>query len=104
MARITTEYLKSQGDVYRAILDGEYDGVGLENLSHAIALRKKTMFRKNTKVRVTAECNSGELVGREGVVIKVNSTRITVGLGERQPWGGYESEYGFPPRMLEVVS
>lgn len=103
MARITAESLRKKNPVFASILDGDFDGAGLEDLVHAIAIRKKTMFRPGTKVRAVGTKNP-EIDGKVGVVLKVNATRISVGLGEKQPWGGYEDEYGFPPRMLEVVA
>lgn len=103
MARITADSLAAKNPVFEAILRGDFDGEGLEDLQHAVSIRKKTMFRKGTKVRVTPAVGDGALVGREGFVTKVNSTRISVGFGQRDGFG-YPEEYGFPPRMLEVVA
>lgn len=100
--RITEASLRSISDVHAAILDGGWDGE-LESLGYALAFRKKTMFRPGTKVRLVGTSNV-QIDGKIGVVLKVNPKRISVGLGEKQSWGGYEAEYNVPLRMLEVVS
>lgn len=102
MARITEEYLRQQGPVYAAILDGEYDGRRLEDLEHAISTRKKMMFRPGTKVRLVGTKNV-EIDGKIGTVIKPGPKRISVGLGEKNQFG-YEAQYNVPVAMLEVVS
>ena len=101
MARVTAASLVAKNPVYEAILRGDFDGEGLEDLEHAVSIRRKTMFRPGTKVRLVGTRNP-ELEGREGVIVKVNPKRITVGLGERDAFG-YEDEVLAPSRMLEVV-
>ena len=103
MARVTSEYLRAQNPVFGEILDGDFDGIGLENLEHAIAIRKKQMFRVGAKVRLVNTGNV-ELEGKVGEILKVNQKKIAVGLGQKGQWGEWsEGECGIPPRMLEVV-
>jgi hypothetical protein len=101
MARITDASLRATHPVLGEILDGDFDGKLLEDLQHAIAMRKKIMFRKGAKVRMVGTTNV-QLEGKIGEVIKVNSTRISVGLGEKDQFG-FAEVYNIPPRMLEVV-
>ena len=106
MSRITKESLSAISDVHRAILEGGWDGE-IESLQHALALRKKIMFRPGTKVRLHGTSNV-TIDGKEGVVIRVHSTRISVGLGEATTdrWGTTyaDGQYNVPPRMLEVIA
>lgn len=101
MARVTEGSLRDISDLHAAILDGGWDGE-LSSLEHAIAIRKKMMFRPGTKVRLVGTRNV-EIDGQTGTVIKVNPKRISVGLGERGQFG-YEREFNVPVAMLEIVS
>jgi hypothetical protein len=101
MARITADSLRSQHPFLAAILDGDFDGAMMENVEHAIAIRKRTMFRPGTKVRLVGTKNV-EIDGKVGTVIRVGPKRISVGLGEKDAFG-YPDSYNVPPRMLEVI-
>ena len=87
--------------IVTAILAGEHDA-DLEFIQSAAAHRVKTMFRRGATVKVTNACSNPELVGKTGTVIKANQKTVSVGIGERDQFG-YESEFNFPPRMLEAV-
>jgi hypothetical protein len=94
-------------------LEGKHDAE-LNYISQAWSARLKGMFRKGAKIEVT----SGQMMGKTGVVLKVNPKRISVGLGEKRselhPPGfagsawEYESwsdgEWNIPPSMLQVIS
>lgn len=101
MARITSASLSTKHPVLKEILDGEFDGELMECLEHAIALRKKSMFRPGTKVKLVGTSNV-ELEGQIGEVIRVGPKRISVGLGVKDQFG-YPQQYNVPVRMLEVV-
>lgn len=101
MARITPASLSAKHPFLAGIIAGEFDGELMEDIQHAIALRKKAQFRPGTKVRLTGTTNV-ELEGKIGEVIKVGPARIKVGLGEKDQFG-HTDIYNIPPRMLEVV-
>lgn len=99
--------LRDECEMAARILDGEFDA-DLEFIVQAAQHRKKQMYRKGTIVNVVA----GDLKGKVGVVLKVNPTRISVGIGspvvegEGSPWSytTYDGgEWNIPPRMLEVA-
>lgn len=102
MGRITAASLSATHPFLEAILRGDFDGEMMENIEHAVAIRKKTQFRKGTKVRLVGTKNV-EIEGQIGEVIKVGPKRIAVGLGEKDAFG-FAEQYNVPPRMLEVVS
>lgn len=95
-------------DLAKAIIAGDHDS-DLEFIIQAAQHRKKVMFRKGTLVRIVEK---GELFGKTGVVLKVNPTRISIGIGsvvmegEGTPWAYEmysEGEWNIPPRMLELA-
>lgn len=91
------------GALAKAICDGEHDDE-LDYILSAVQYRMKTRFRKGTRVRLTGTRNVG-LEGKEGTVLKVNPKRISVGLGAKNEWGGYDDgEYNVPPSMLEIIA
>lgn len=94
--------IKDTSPLAAEILDGKHDAI-LDYLDQAIRARKKTMFRKGTRVRLTGTRNP-ELEGREGVVTAVNAKRISVGVGEKDEYGFYEDSFLVPVAMLEVIA
>lgn len=66
------------GPVAQAILDGQHDEE-LAGILAAAQARQKNRFRRGTKIRVEGTGSTTE--GKEGVVLKVNTKTITVGLG-----------------------
>lgn len=102
MTRITAASLSAEHPILEAILRGDFDGEMMENIEHAVAIRKKTQFRKGTKVKLVGTTNV-EIDGKIGEVIKVGPKRIQVGLGEKDQFG-FADVFNVPPRMLEVVS
>jgi hypothetical protein len=106
MPRKTRPLLSDISPLHAEIIKGDYDE-HLDSLVQAIEWRRKSIWRKGMKVRVV-NCNTERLNGKEGIVLKVNKVRISVGLGKatKYPYGTtYEDgEYGFPPHMLEAVA
>lgn len=97
-------------EIAAAIIDGKYDA-DLGYIAEAVQARKKAMYRKGVKVRLVGTKNPS-LDGKVGTVLKVNATRISVGVGEKKTEGAgtpfaYEvwsdGEYNVPPSMLEIV-
>lgn len=97
--------LRDMNEMSRQIIDGEVDE-HLESIAQAVQARKRMIFRPGTRVRLHGTRNV-ELDGAEGVVMKVNAKRITVGIGEYRDYGfgngGYEKEYNVPTDMLTVL-
>lgn len=110
----------------QAIIDGKHDD-DLAQILRAAEWRRKVVvqksgIRKNAKVRMKADPRSGEFAGREGVVTKINKTRVSVDFkcracGESKPspeGKAFEDEcqtcYGVPegllvpPDLLEVIA
>jgi hypothetical protein len=87
MARKLTEI-----EVCSQIVAGNHDG-DLDAILQAVTYRKKIMFRPGAKVRLVNTRNP-EMEGQIGTVIKVNSKRISVGLGEPE---GLRGAYGRKP-------
>lgn len=85
--------------IAHAIERGEHDGE-LEQIEMAIARRKHAMFRRGSKVKLVGLTKFPDLEGQIGTVVKVNSKRITVGLGAKGDFG-YERELLVPVGMLE---
>lgn len=83
-----------------AILAGDHDAE-LEQIDMAIRNRKRRMFRPGALVKLTGTRNP-TIDGKIGTVIKVNPKRVSVGLGEKGPYG-YDHEYLVPVGMLELV-
>lgn len=100
-----TRLLRDTCEIAAKIIDGDYDG-DLAYIAQAVQARKKTMYRKGSKVKLVGTRNV-EIDGKVGTVLKVNATRVTVGLGEPTTdqfgttWS--EGEFNVPPAMLEVV-
>jgi hypothetical protein len=92
--------LKDTCDTAAAILDGSLDG-DLEWIEQAIRARRKAMFRVGSRVRLHGTRNPN-MEGKEGVVMRVNAKRVTVGIGTRDQFG-YENELLVPTTMLEVI-
>jgi hypothetical protein len=93
--------LKDTCVIAAQIIEGEFDA-DLGYIEQACKARKKNLFRRGTKVKLVGT-RSVELDGQVGTVLKVNATRISVGLGELLEYG-YEQEYNVPPNMLEIVA
>lgn len=93
--------LKDTCETARAIIDGELDA-DLDYIAQAIRARQKSRFRPGARVRLVGTHNV-TLEGVEGVVEKVNTKTITVGVGARDRFG-YERSFNVPPSMLETVS
>lgn len=72
--------LKDTCPLAGAILEGEHDD-DLQHIISAAQHRQKSLWTKNTRVRVTGTGNP-KTEGAEGVILKVNPKTITVGLGE----------------------
>lgn len=99
--------LRDECEMAARILDGEFDS-DLEFILQAAQHRKKQMYRKGSIVKII----SGDLAGQTGVVLKVNPSRISVGIGtptvegQGTPWQYTEysgGEWNIPPRMLEIA-
>lgn len=75
-----------------AIMDGAHDDE-LDYISQACSARLKGMFRKGNKIEVT----SGRLLGKTGVVLKMNQKRASVQIDGEGVWN-------IPPHMLRVIS
>lgn len=95
-------------DLAREILNGDHDDI-LEYIQQAAQHRKKAMYRKGSLVNII----EGPQAGQVGVVIKVNPTRITVGVGTPviegagSPWEYTtysEGEWNYPPRMIRPAT
>ena len=92
----------------KQIIEGEFDEV-LDVIEQSVHYRKKLMFRVGAKVRLVGTRNV-EIDGKIGTVLKVNSKRISVGLGNPDPNFGTrnpyypEGIYNVPVGMLEVVT
>lgn len=83
------------------IRSGSHDEF-LEQIDLAVRYRKRAMFRPGSRVKVV-NCSNPEIDGQVGTVVKVNVKRITVGFGEKNPWG-FDKSYLMPVRMLETVT
>ena len=98
--------LKDTCTLAAEILDGNHDA-DLDYIVQAAAARKKAMFRKGSKVRLTGTKNPG-LDGKVGTVIRCNPKTVAVGVGEATT-GIYGTtydggEYNVPLHMLEPVA
>lgn len=78
----------------RAIVDGEHDA-DLDYIQGAVQARRKMMFRRGARVRLTGTRNP-EIEGQTGTVVKVNAKRVTVDIDE-------SGEFNVPTTMLELV-
>ena len=85
---------------------GELDA-DLDFIQQACAARTKGMWRPRMAVRLRGTKNVS-LDGKEGVILKVNTKTITVGVGvaTTDQWGtSYDGgEFNVPPSMLEAVT
>lgn len=97
--------LRDTCEIAAAILDGKHDA-DLGHIVEAAQARKKMMYRKGAKVKLVGTKNP-TLDGKVGTVLKVNATRISVGVGTPTTdqfgttWS--DGEYNVPPAMLEIV-
>ena len=89
------------GGVVAEIYRGDHDDK-LEYIRQACAARLHNRFRPGARMKLTGT-RSVELDGQECVILKVNQTSITVGVGEKNQFG-YEKEYNVPAAMLEPLS
>lgn len=94
--------IKDTCETARAIMAGELDA-DLDYIMQACSARTKGMWRKGMTVRLTGTKNP-TLDGKEGVILKVNTKTITIGVGvaTTDQWGtSYDGgEYNVPPSML----
>ena len=103
--------LKDTCEIAAEILDGKHD----ENLSYIIQAaqgRTKRLFRKGQRVTIT-QSRDAEMVGKVGVVLKVNPKTISVGVGDtmHDEWDKAKAypvfefgEWNFPATCLAPVS
>jgi hypothetical protein len=92
--------------IAREILDGKHDE-NLDQIDQAVKYRKKSMFRAGAKFKLVGTKNP-ELDGQIATVIRVNTKRIAVGVGEQTEEYGFKTwsvgEYNVPAHMLVAVS
>lgn len=103
MASTTTT--KPYPPIVQAIMDGEHDEI-LGFIASACAARTKNMWRKGMRIRLEGTKNP-TLDGQEGVIVKVNSKTVSVGIGEAttDQWGTSYAlgEYNVTPNYLRKV-
>lgn len=92
--------LKDTCQIAAEILDGQHDA-NLDYIGQAIKARRHSQFRKGSTVRLHGTHNPS-YEGRTGIVLKVNTKTVTVGVGEKDQFG-YETELNVPPHMLVAV-
>lgn len=80
------------GPLAQAIYNGEHDDELYEIIAAASA-RQKNRFRKGS--RVTVHGSDAIPEGAEGVVLKVNSKTISVGIGEKS-YESWDANREFP--------
>jgi hypothetical protein len=97
--RIHPSWVK-EGGIVLEIMEGRHDAA-LDMIQQACRARLKTQFRKGQTMRLTGTRNV-ELDGMLATIIKINAKTVTVGVGPKNSFGGYEREYNVPPRMLEA--
>lgn len=88
--------------VASAIERGQHDAE-LEQIDVAIKRRKRAMFRPGSRVRLVGLTKFPQYERKIGTVVKVNPTRVTVGIGDNDPVLGYERELLVPVGMLELA-
>lgn len=92
----------AKNEVALSIMRGDHDDA-LSTISQATAKRLKSMWRKGMAITLTGT-KSPDLDGQRGVIIKVNTKTVTVGIGDAttDQWGTTYSigEYNVPPSML----
>lgn len=89
---MTTTSWKDASPIAAAIMNGEHDDE-IDYISQACTARLKGLFRKGNKVEVT----SGRLLGKTGVILKMNQKRASV-----EVYG--EGVWNIPPHMMRVIS
>lgn len=100
--------LKDTSPIVAEILEGKHDDV-LPHIHRAAALRMKRTaaasgVRRNSKIRIkdVAEEWRPDLVGRTGIVERVNQKTYTVKLDQLND-GDYDIYFRFPHSWIEAV-
>lgn len=101
-----TRLLRDVDPLVAAVLDGDHDDI-LAALNRACTIRAKravqaTGIRPKSRVRITEEAleRAPDMVGREGIVVRVNPKTVSVTLDPLDD-DDYRTDWLFPHAWLE---